>query len=159
VGSDCFIMAYAHIAHENRIGDRVILANNVMLAGYVEVGDRAFLSGGVGVHQFCRVGRLAMLGGNSKVIKDCLPFVITDGVPARARGLNVVGLRRAGFSATDIRALKEGYRLLLRSGLLLPDALEKMAAMAHPLVDEMVAFARGSKRGFHRGTREGDATP
>lgn len=159
VGSDCFIMACAHIAHENRIGDRVIMANNVMLAGYVEVGDRAFLSGGVGVHQFCRVGRLAMLGGNSKIVKDCLPFVITDGVPARARGLNVVGLRRAGFSATDIRALKQGYRLLLRSRLLLPDALEKMAAMGHPLVDEMVGFVRGAKRGFHRGTREGDETP
>jgi UDP-N-acetylglucosamine acyltransferase len=154
VGSDCFIMAYAHVAHENRIGDRVILANNVMLAGYVELGARAFLSGGVGVHQFCRVGRLAMLGGNSKIVKDCLPFVITDGVPARARGLNVVGLRRAGFGAADVRILKEGYRLLLRSNLPLADALVKMTAMGSPLVDEMVAFVRGSKRGFHRGTTD-----
>ena len=156
VGSDCFVMAYAHIAHENRIGDRVILANNVMLAGFVELGARAFLSGGVGVHQFCRVGRLAMLGGNSKIVKDCLPFVITDGFPARARGLNVVGLRRAGFSASDIRTLKEGYRLLLRSNLLLADALEKMTALGSPLVDEMVGFVRRSKRGFHRTTRETD---
>ena len=75
---------------------------------------------------------------------------------ARARGLNVVGLRRAGFSAPDIRALKEGYRLLLRSGLLLADALEKMTALGSPLVDEMVAFVRGSKRGFHRTMRDSD---
>ena len=156
VGSDCFIMAYAHIAHENRIGDRVIMANNVMLAGHVELGDRAFLSGGAGIHQFCHVGRLAMVGGNAKVIKDCLPFVIADGVPARSRGLNVVGLRRAGFSAADIRTLREGYRLLLRSNLLLADALEKMTALGNPLVDEMVAFVRSSKRGFHRGTRDTD---
>ena len=86
VGSDCFLMAYVHVAHDNRVGDRAILANNVMLAGHVEIGERAFMGGGSGVHQFCRVGRLAMVGGNAKVVQDCLPFVITDGHPARARG-------------------------------------------------------------------------
>jgi UDP-N-acetylglucosamine acyltransferase len=148
VGSDCFIMAYAHVAHDCRLGDRVILANNVALAGHVEIGDGAFLSGGVVVHQFCRVGRLAMLGGNAKVVQDCLPFVITDGVPARARGVNVLGLRRAGIGAGPLRALKEGYRLLLRASLPLEDALVRMAAVADPLVDELAAFARSSKRGF-----------
>ena len=117
VGSDCFLMAYVHVAHDNRIGDRAILANNVMLAGHVELGERAFLGGGAGVHQFCRVGRLAMVGGDAKVVQDCLPFVITDGHPARARGLNVVGLRRAGVAASQLRALEEAYRLLVRSGL------------------------------------------
>jgi UDP-N-acetylglucosamine acyltransferase len=154
VGSDCFLMANAHVAHDDRLGDRVIMANNVALAGHVEVGDRAFLSGGVVVHQFCRVGRLAMVGGNSKVVQDCLPFVITDGHPARARGLNVVGLRRAGFTAVQVRTLKEAYRLLLRAGLPLAAALERMAALQDPLADEMIAFARASKRGFahaHRG--------
>jgi UDP-N-acetylglucosamine acyltransferase len=158
VGSDCFLMAYAHVAHDDRLGDRVILANNVALAGHVEVGDRAFLSGAVVVHQFCRIGRLAMIGGNSKVVQDCLPFVITDGHPARARGLNVVGLRRAGVAAAQLRALKEGYRQLLRAGLPLAEALEGMAAIGDPLVDEMADFVRGSKRGFahaHRGTDEG----
>ncbi len=148
VGSDCFLMAYAHIAHDDRLGDHVILANNVALAGHVEVADRAFLSGGVVVHQFCRVGRLAMVGGNSKVVQDCLPFVITDGHPARARGLNVVGLRRANVPASQVRALKEAFRLLLVSGLHRDDALLRMTALADPLVDEMVAFVRGSKRGF-----------
>ncbi len=155
VGSDCFLMAYVHLAHDNRIGDRVIMANNVMLAGHVEVGERAFVGGGAGVHQFCRVGRLAMVGGNAKVVQDCLPFVITDGHPARARGLNVVGLRRAGVAPPQLRTLKEAYRLLVRSGLRLEPALERMAALRDPLVDEIVAFVRGSRRGFaHAGPAE-----
>ncbi len=153
IGSDCFLMAYVHVAHDDRLGDRVIIANNVALAGHVEVGDGAFLSGGVVVHQFCRVGRLAMIGGNSKVVQDCLPFVITDGHPARARGLNVVGLRRAGFSAAQLRTLKEAYRLLLRSGLDRETALARLAALGDPLVDELAAFVRGSKRGVAQAQR------
>ncbi len=153
VGSDCFLMAYVHVAHDNRIGDRAILANNVMLAGHVEVGERAFLGGGSGVHQFCRVGRLAMVGGNAKVVQDCLPFVISDGHPARARGLNVVGLRRAGITPAQLRTLHEAYRLLLRSGHRLEPALEKLAALADPLVDEWIAFVRSSKRGFAHAAR------
>jgi UDP-N-acetylglucosamine acyltransferase len=148
VGSDCFLMAGAHVAHDDRLGDRVTMANNVALAGHVEIGEGAFLSGGVVVHQHCRVGRLAMLGGLAKVVQDCLPFVITDGNPARARGLNVVGLRRAGVGAARLRTLKEAYRLLLRAGLPLEVALERMAALADPMVGEMIAFVKGSKRGF-----------
>ncbi|MGE5124782.1 MAG: acyl-ACP--UDP-N-acetylglucosamine O-acyltransferase, partial [Betaproteobacteria bacterium] len=128
IGSDCFLMAYVHVAHDDRIGDSVIVANNVALAGHVEVGDRAFLSGGVVVHQFCRVGRLAMVGGNSKVVQDCLPFVISDGHPARARGLNVVVLRRAGLTSAQLGTLKEAYLLLLRSWLGRDSALARLAA-------------------------------
>ncbi|MGE0452589.1 MAG: acyl-ACP--UDP-N-acetylglucosamine O-acyltransferase [Vicinamibacteria bacterium] len=157
VGSDCFLMAYVHVAHEDVIGDRVIMANNVALAGHVTIGERAFLSGGVVVHQFCRVGRLAMIGGNSKVIKDCLPFVITDGLPARARGLNVVGLRRAGFTASQLRTLKEAYRLLLRSGLRKDDALERLRALHDPLADELAEFAAAGTRGFHASGRHAEA--
>ena len=149
VGSGCFIMAYAHVAHDDRIGDGVILANNVALAGHVDIEERAFLSGGVVVHQFCRIGRLAMIGGNSKIVQDCLPFVITDGVPGAARGLNVVGLRRAGVPASQLRPLKEAYRILLRSALPLETAIERLTAIEEPLVDELVAFVRRSKRGFH----------
>jgi UDP-N-acetylglucosamine acyltransferase len=148
VGSDCFIMAYAHVAHDNRIGDRVVLANNVALAGHVEIHDGAFLGGYAGVHQFCRVGRLAMLGGQAKVVQDCLPFVITDGNPARARGLNTVGLRRAEVPSAERRTLKEAYRVLLRAGLPLETALEKLRALGSPLVDELIAFVKSSKRGF-----------
>jgi UDP-N-acetylglucosamine acyltransferase len=148
VGSDCFLMAYAHIAHDNRIGDQVILANNVALAGHVQIADRAFLGGYAGVHQFCRVGRLAMLGGQAKVVQDCLPFVITDGNPARARGLNTVGLKRAGIPSAERHTLKEAYRLLLRAGLPLEAALERLSGLGSPLVDELIAFVKASKRGF-----------
>ena len=154
VGSDCFLMALAHVAHDNRIGNRAIIANNVMLAGHVEIGERAFLGGGVGVHQFCRVGRLAMVGGYAKVVQDCLPFVITDGAPARARGLNVVGLRRAGLSASQLRTLHQAHRLLLRSGLRLERALEELRALGDPLAEELAAFAGASKRGFAHSARD-----
>jgi UDP-N-acetylglucosamine acyltransferase len=157
VGSDCFLMAYVHVAHDDRIGDGVTIANNVALAGHVDLDDRCFLSGGVVVHQFCRVGRLAMIGGLSKVVQDCLPFVITDGNPARARGLNVVGLRRAGVKAAQLRTLKEAYRLLVRSGLPLESALERAAALGDPMADEMVAFVRCSQRGFAHAARDGAA--
>ena len=148
IGSDCYVMAYAHVAHNCNLGDRVIIANNVALAGYVEIGDRVFISGGVVVHQFCRLGRLAMIGGNSKVVQDCLPFVTTDGVPGRACGLNVVGLRRAGFKAGEVRALKEAYRLLLRAGLPLEEALAQLVRLDDANVNELIEFVRGSKRGF-----------
>jgi UDP-N-acetylglucosamine acyltransferase len=150
VGSDCFIMANAHVAHDCVVADGVIIANNVALAGHVSIGDHAFLSGGVVVHQFCRIGRLAMVGGNSKIVQDCLPFVITDGVPGVASGLNVVGLRRAGVSVVELRALKEGYRILLRAGLPLDEALKQLENRAEELVLHLVEFARSSTRGFCR---------
>lgn len=159
VGSNCFIMVNVHIAHNCRLGDGVIMANNVALAGYVEIEDQAFLSSGVGVHQFCRIGRLAMIGGHSKIVQDCLPFVITDGDPGRARGLNIVGLRRAGVTAADIQKLKEGYRLLLRSGLPLEHALQRLADIGNPLVDHLISFVRNSPRGFcHEDKKERRAT-
>jgi UDP-N-acetylglucosamine acyltransferase len=150
IGSNCFLMAYSHIAHDCRLGDRVILANNVALAGHVEIEDQAFLSGGVVVHQFCRVGRLAMVGGNSKIVQDCLPFVITDGVPGRACGLNLVGLRRAGFKSEHIQPLKQAYRILLRSGLALDAALERISEIESPLVASLADFVCNSRRGFCR---------
>ncbi len=150
VGSDCFIMAYAHVAHNCSLGDRVVLANNVALAGHIEIEDQVFISGGVVVHQFCRIGRLAMIGGNSKIVQDCLPFVTTDGVPGRASGLNLVGLKRAGFKSSEIQNLKQAYRTLLRSGLSLEEALSGLESATDPLVSHMVNFARASKRGFCR---------
>lgn len=153
VGSDCFLMAYAHVAHDCHLADRIFVANNTALAGFVHVAERAFLSGGVVVHQFCRIGRLAMIGGNAKVVQDCLPFVITDGLPARARGLNVVGLRRAGVPAYRVRLLKEAFRLLVRGTSARDAALARLDAMDDPLVSEMAAFARSSRRGFAHGAR------
>ena len=148
VGSDCFVMANAHVAHNCRLGDGVIIANNVALAGHVDIEDRAFISGGVVVHQFCRIGRIAMIGGNSKIVQDCLPFVVTDGVPGRAHGLNIVGLRRAGFKSGGLRNLKEAYRLLLRSSLSLEGALKGLEGLGDPLVAHLIDFIRNSNRGF-----------
>jgi UDP-N-acetylglucosamine acyltransferase len=148
VGSDCFIMAYAHVAHDCKLGNQIIIANNVALAGHIEIEDQVFISGGVVIHQFSRIGRLAMIGGNSKIVQDCLPFITTDGMPGRATGLNVVGLRRAGFDAGDLRELKRAYRTLLRSGLGLEDALAQLDEMDHPLVCHLAGFARKSARGF-----------
>jgi UDP-N-acetylglucosamine acyltransferase len=153
LGSDCFIMAGAHVAHDCKLGDNIIIANNVALAGHVEIEDGAFISGGVVIHQFCRIGRLAMVGGNSKIVQDCLPFIITDGMPGRARGLNLVGLRRAGFRSADIQSLKQAYRVLLRSGLTLDQAIDELGQLGGPAVDHLISFVKKSKRGFcHQGT-------
>jgi UDP-N-acetylglucosamine acyltransferase len=152
VGEGNFFMANCHVAHDCNIGNRVIVANGALLAGYVSVGDRAFISGNVVIHQFARIGTLAMVSGLARISQDCLPYIITEGSPARARGLNVVGLRRAGFSADQIGALKQAFRVLLRSGQRLPDALAEIEASASPEVQALAAFVRSAKRGFSHGT-------
>ena len=156
VGSECFIMANAHVAHNCRLGDGVIIANNVALAGYVDIEDQVVVSGGVVVHQFCRIGRLAMIGGNSKIVQDCLPFVITDGAPGRARGINVVGLRRAAFKSGGVQSLKEAYRVLLRSGLSLSEALARLEDFGDPQVSHLIDFVRNSTRGFCHEDKKGN---
>ncbi len=147
IGSNNFLMAGSHYAHNVQVGDRVVVANNVLLAGYVTIGDRAFVSGGVGVHQFCAVGRLAMLSGNGSFSCNIPPFV--NAVERNtAAGLNLVGLRRAGVTREAIRELKQAYLLLYRSGLLRADALARMQACAFtsPEAREFVAFAATSAR-------------
>jgi UDP-N-acetylglucosamine acyltransferase len=143
-------MAQSHLAHNVKLGDRVIVANGALLAGYVEVGDRAFISGNCLVHQFTRVGRLAMMAGASAVQKDVLPFCITRSVsPNTIMGLNVVGLRRAGFTASDRRILKQALMVLYSSGLNISQATEKLEQeFDSELVQEWCAFIRSSKRGI-----------
>ncbi len=148
VGSGCFLMVNAHVAHDCRIGNGTILANNATLAGYVEIGPKAFVSGGVLVHQFCRIGRLAMIGGNTGIRQDALPFFTTDGRIGSARGVNVVGVRRAGMRAAQLRLLRNAYRILLRGSKPLEEALAELADLKEPLADELIEFVRGSKRGF-----------
>lgn len=148
IGDDCYLMTQSHVAHECVLEDRVILANNVALAGHVSLGERVFLSGGVVVHQFSKVGRLAMVGGNGKVTQDVLPFSLADGVPARTRGLNLVGLRRAGFTPDQTRELKQAFRILQSPGVLLKDRLDELAALGSPLADQLREFIAGSQRGF-----------
>lgn len=152
LGNHCFLMAYSHVAHDCTVGNNVIMANTAGIAGEVVVHDKAFISAAVTVHQFCRIGRNAMIGLSSKVVQDALPFCITDGNPGRARGLNLVGLKRNGFSREDIAALKEAYRMLY-SRVPLERALAAMREMGSVPVTEVAEFIAGSKRGFAHPTR------
>jgi UDP-N-acetylglucosamine acyltransferase len=155
VGSRNFLMIGVHIAHNCVVGDDNIFANGAALAGHITVEDHVFLSNNVGAHQFVRMGRYAMVGGKSKIVQDVLPFFITDGNPARVRGVNSVGLRRAGFSMDARRALKQAYQFLFRSGLPLEDALRQMAELNDEHVEHLINFIRASKRGFSRARQRG----
>ena len=150
VGSRNFLMIGVHVAHNCIVGDDNIFANGVALAGHITVEDHVFLSSDVGAHQFVRMGRYAMVGGKSKIVQDVLPFFTTDGNPARARGLNSVGLRRAGFALEERRSLKRAYQLLFRSSLPLADALVALEEMDDANVRHLASFIRGSRRGFTR---------
>lgn len=150
IGSRNFLMIGVHIAHNCIIGDDNIFANEVALAGHISVEDHVFLSNNVGAHQFVRMGRYAMVGGKSKIVQDVLPFFTTDGNPPRVRGLNSVGLRRAGFSTEERGALKRAYRILFRSGLPLEDALHEMSQIDDRHVEHLIQFIRNSERGFSR---------
>jgi UDP-N-acetylglucosamine acyltransferase len=150
IGSRNFFMVGCHVAHNCVIGSDNIFANEVALAGHIVVEDHVFISNNVGAHQFVRFGRHAMVGGKSKIVQDVLPFFTTDGNPPRLRGLNSVGLRRAGFSESARRALKDAYRLLFRSTIPIAEALRQLEQIDDENVAHLLAFIRGSKRGFTR---------
>lgn len=154
VGSRNFFMVGVHIAHNCSIGDDNIFANEVALAGHIVVEDHVFLSNNVGAHQFVRMGRYAMVGGKSKIVQDVLPFFITDGNPPRVRGVNSVGLRRAGFSAASRRALKEAYRILFRTKTPLEGAINDLESWRDENVVHLVSFIRSSRRGFTRAVND-----
>ena len=150
IGNNNYFMATAHIAHDCQIGNHVIFANDAVLAGHVHIEDRVFVSGGVKVHQWAHIGEYAMIGGNSKITQDCLPYMITDGIPGQVRGLNLVGLKRAGFSADELRELKSAYRILLGARSTLEQQLAELGELQSPRARHLVEFIRASKRGFHR---------
>jgi UDP-N-acetylglucosamine acyltransferase len=150
IGSRNFFMVGVHVAHNCTIGDDNIFANEVALAGHITIEDRVFLSNNVGAHQFVRMGRYAMVGGKSKIVQDVLPFFITDGNPPRVRGLNTVGLTRAGFSEEQKRVLKNAYRTLFKSAAPLANVLKELEKVDDENVAHLVKFIRGSKRGFIR---------
>jgi UDP-N-acetylglucosamine acyltransferase len=150
IGSRNFFMVGVHVAHNCQIGDDNIFANEVALAGHITIEDHVFISNNVGAHQFVRMGRYAMVGGKSKIVQDVLPFFITDGNPARVRGVNSVGLRRGSFSEEERRALKDAYKLLFRSTMLVQDALRELEQVDDENVSHLVRFIRSSTRGFIR---------
>ena len=152
VGDDNWIMAYVHIAHDCQVGNKTIFANNAQLAGHVVVDDWAIFGGNTGVHQFCRIGAHVMTAASTVVLQDVPPYVMAAGNSAQPYGINVEGLKRRGFSADSLLALKRAYRTLYKSGLLLDEARQKLAedAKTQPDVQRIVDFLDVSKRGIIR---------
>ena len=155
VGDDNWIMAYVHIAHDCRVGNGTVLANNVTLAGHVQIDDFAIVGGLTGIHQFTRVGAYVMAGFGSHISQDVPPFMMVDGNPLSVRGLNVEGLRRRGFATERVAAIKQMYRVLYRQGLTLAVARAAIADLVVPndarqdvalMLELLDASARGIAR-------------
>jgi UDP-N-acetylglucosamine acyltransferase len=152
IGSNNHLLAYAHVAHDVRLGNHVVMSNVATLAGHVIVEDHAIVGGLAAVHQFCRIGNLAIIGGCSKVVQDVPPFMLADGNPAQTRGTNKVGLERNGISPEAQGALRRAYKILFREGLTVSNALARIEAELppHPEIQHLIAFARGSERGLSK---------
>jgi UDP-N-acetylglucosamine acyltransferase len=156
VGSDNWIMASVHVAHDCIVGDHTILANNVTLAGHVTLGDWVIIGGLSGVHQFCRVGAHAMVGGASAVLRDIPPYVICNGNPCAPHGINTEGLKRRGFDADTINLLRRAYKLVYRDGKTVAEAVTALDALLAeaPASASALAllrdFVRDSPRGIIR---------
>jgi UDP-N-acetylglucosamine acyltransferase len=159
VGADCLFMVGTHVAHDCTVGDRVIMANGAGLAGHVQVGDTVFVGGGSAVHQFVRIGRQSVIGGVTGVERDVIPYGSVMGNRARLIGLNLIGLRRRGFTRAQIHALRAAFRSLFRTPGLFEEriAATEAAFTDDPLVAEVLAFIRAdSKRGLCRAGRDPD---
>ena len=152
VGDNNFIMAYAHLGHDVKVGNKSIISNGVGLAGHVEVGDSAVISAYVGVHQFSRIGSMVMIGALARINRDVLPYMMIEGNPAVTHGLNVVGLRRNGIDQETRTALKKAFKILCREKISTEKALLKIECEISQSVEikALTDFVRGSKRGFIR---------
>ena len=152
IGNGNWFLAYTHVAHDCVVGDATTFSNNAQIAGHVTIGDYAVLGAYAGVHQFCRVGAHAMLAAGAIVLQDVPPFVTASGYPAKPAGTNNEGLRRRGFSAADIAAVRRAYKTLYREGLPLEQARTALAQAAQdaPLLEPLVSFLATSSRGIVR---------
>lgn len=157
IGSNCLIMAYCHIAHDCVLNDHVILSNSTQLAGEVEIDDYAIISGGALVHQFTKIGAHVMIQGGAKIGKDIPPFVMVGREPITFVGLNIVGLRRRGFTSERINSIQEIYRYLYQSGFNFTQARERIEKELPETEDRnyILEFVRTSSRGIVRGNMEG----
>jgi UDP-N-acetylglucosamine acyltransferase len=151
IGDDNYIMTAGHIAHNCKIGSRTVICSCALVAGHVEVEDGAFISGGVVIHQFSKIGTLAMIGGNTRVNSDVPPYMLCSDFNAAVKGLNIVGLKRAGFRSSDVVPLKKAYQILFRSRLKLEEALRRIETeCATEHTRRLVDFIRHSERGICR---------
>jgi len=147
IGSNCLIMAYAHVAHDCEIGNNCIIANSVQIAGHVTVQDWVIIGGGSLVHQFGIIGQHAMIQGGLQVANDVPPYVLAASIPMKYSGLNVVGLRRRGFTNEDIQTIKDAYKTLYHSGLNLTEAKNAMVNnFNNKYVDIIIEFLNSTKR-------------
>jgi UDP-N-acetylglucosamine acyltransferase len=152
IGDNNLLMAYCHVAHNCKLGDRIVMANVATLAGHVLVEDYAIIGGLTAIHQFSSIGAHCIIGGASAVAKDVPPYSMASGNHAKLFGLNLVGLKRRNFSEKTIKAIKDAYRIIFRSDLLLEAALKKAQDEAEdiPEVNHFIKFIRESKRGVCR---------
>lgn len=152
IGDDNLFMSYSHVAHDCLVRDQVILANGATLAGHVEVENYAILGGLSAVHQFCRIGSHTMISGGAMVSQDILPYTVAQGDRAKMMGLNLVGLKRRGFSKETIRGIKHAYRLLFRAGLRMEEALRQIEDDLDPTpeLQHFIQFIKDSQRGIAR---------
>jgi UDP-N-acetylglucosamine acyltransferase len=152
IGSGNVLLGYTHIAHDCVVGDNTTFSNNAQLAGHVTVGDWVVFGGFGGVHQFCRVGAHAMVAAGAIVLQDVPPFTIVQGYPAKPHGTNVEGLRRRGFTAQDILAVRRAYKTLYREGRPLDEATAALAdaAATAPVLRPLVEFLAAPGRGIVR---------
>jgi UDP-N-acetylglucosamine acyltransferase len=150
VGKDCFIMIYAHLAHDCLLGDHVILANSVNIGGHAEIGDWVIIGGVVPVHQFVKIGAHAIIGGGFRVQKDVCPYALVGGYPLKTMGLNRIGLKRRGFPDETLKILEKTFRILFKSGLNTTQALDKIKAEVEPIpeVKRVLDFIADSDRGI-----------
>ena len=157
IGADCLLMVSSHVAHDCRLGDGVIVINGVGITGHCEIGARATLGGFSGLVPFTRVGEYAYVGGAAKVVADVLPYMLVEGSPATTRGVNVIGLRRAGMPVADRRLLQDAYRILYRSGLSPRSAVERIREElpGSPVLARLLDFIAGSRRGICGPSRPG----
>ncbi|MFH1359691.1 MAG: acyl-ACP--UDP-N-acetylglucosamine O-acyltransferase [Candidatus Omnitrophota bacterium] len=147
IGDNNYLMGLSHVAHDCKIGNRVIICNGTLIAGHVHIDDQTFISGHVTVHQFVRIGRLAMIAGLSRVNQDVPPFMMVVG-DSRVWGINGVGLRRAGFSQQDIQEIKRAHQHLYRSGLSVKKALDALNQENSEKIQELISFIASSQRGI-----------
>ena len=156
IGDNCLIMAYSHIAHDCILKNQIILGNATQLAGEIEIADWAILAGGVLVHQFCRIGAHAMVQGGTRLSKDIPPYVIAGREPASYAGINIVGLRRRGFTSEQIELIHNAYRLIYQSGLNNSNAIKRIEAELSMTADTeaIVSFIKASERGILKGYKD-----
>jgi len=150
VGSNCLLMAYVHVAHDCTIGDNVIIANSVQMGGHVTIEEWAIVGGLTAVHQFVSIGRHAMVGGHFRVPKDVPPYILAGGAPLTYEGLNIVGLRRRGFSREALDALTQAYQILYFSKLNVSQAAQRIRQELSltPEIQHLLTFIERSKRGI-----------